>query len=46
MEAENNEKEKAYIDNDFLKEYASISLSVAMKKLKKLEKKCMIMQQI
>ena len=40
MEADTNEKnEKKYIDDEFLKEYTSISPSIAMKKIKKLEKK-------
>jgi len=40
MEADTNEKnEKKYIDEEFLKEYTSISPSIAMKKIKKLEKK-------
>ena len=40
MEADTKEKnEKKYIDDEFLKEYTSISPSIAMKKIKKLEKK-------
>ena len=40
MEAEKNEKStKKYIDSKFLEEYLDISPSLAMKKIKKLEKK-------
>ena len=40
MEAESNEKnEKRYIDSKFLDEYTGISPALAMKKIKKLEKK-------
>jgi len=40
MEAEQIEKnEKKYIDKNFLEEYSKISPSIAMKKIKKLEKK-------
>ena len=40
MEAEQIEKnEKKYIDRNFLEEYSKISPSIAMKKIKKLEKK-------
>ena len=40
MEAEKIEKnEKKYIDKSFLEEYSKISPSIAMKKIKKLEKK-------
>jgi excinuclease ABC subunit B len=40
MEAESYEKnDKKYIDNEFLNEYTNISPSIAMKKIKKLEKK-------
>ena len=40
MEAEQIEKnEKKYIDKNFLEEYSTISPSIAMKKIKKLEKK-------
>ncbi len=40
MEAEKLEKnEKKYIDKSFLEEYSKISPSIAMKKIKKLEKK-------
>tara|TARA_B100000989_G_scaffold291021_1_gene264962 strand:+ start:49 stop:2070 length:2022 start_codon:yes stop_codon:yes gene_type:complete len=40
MEAESvNKKEKKYIDDDFAREYSGISPSVAMRKIKKLEKK-------
>ena len=40
MEADTKEKnEKKYIDDEFLKQYTSISPSIAMKKIKKLEKK-------
>ena len=40
MEAESvNKKEKKYIDDDFAKEYSGISPSIAMRKIKKLEKK-------
>ena len=40
MEAESvNKKEKKYIDDDFVKEYSGISPSIAMRKIKKLEKK-------
>ena len=40
MEAESvNKKEKKYIDNDFVREYSGISPSIAMRKIKKLEKK-------
>ena len=40
MEAESvNKKEKIYIDNDFAREYSGISPSIAMRKIKKLEKK-------
>ena len=40
MEAESvNKKEKKYIDDDFAREYSGISPSIAMRKIKKLEKK-------
>jgi excinuclease ABC subunit B len=40
MEAESNEKnEKRYLDSKFLDEYTGISPALAMKKIKKLEKK-------
>ena len=40
MEAEvSNKREKIYINNEFLKEYSGISPSIAMRKIKKLEKK-------
>ncbi len=40
MEADTHEKnEKKYINNDFLKEYTSVSPSIVMKKIKKLEEK-------
>ena len=40
MEAESvNKKEKKYIDDDFVREYSGISPSIAMRKIKKLEKK-------
>ena len=40
MEAESvNKKEKKYIDDDFAREYSGISSSIAMRKIKKLEKK-------
>ena len=34
-----NKKEKKYIDDDFAREYSGISPSIAMRKIKKLEKK-------
>tara|TARA_B100000035_G_scaffold44693_1_gene33670 strand:- start:9322 stop:11343 length:2022 start_codon:yes stop_codon:yes gene_type:complete len=40
MEADTHEKnEKKYINDDFLKEYTSVSPSIVMKKIKKLEEK-------
>ena len=40
MEAEiSNKREKKYINDEFLKEYTGISPSIAMRKIKKLEKK-------
>ena len=40
MEAEiSNKREKIYINNEFLKEYSGISPSIAIRKIKKLEKK-------
>ena len=40
MEAESvHKKEKKYIDDDFAREYSGISPSIAMRKIKKLEKK-------
>ncbi len=40
MEAEiSNKREKKYINNEFLKEYSGISPSIAMRKIKSLEKK-------